>query len=153
MKSLLRMVLCALAAGLAATSTSAENGVMPVVTDAWVKATLPGSDASAAYMRLTSATPLKLVKAETSVAGIVELHNMNMKDGVMEMKALDAVELPAGQAVELKPSGMHIMLMQVKRPIKAGDKVPLMLTFARVDGKRLVMKIEARARDPFAPKS
>ena len=119
----------------------------PAITDAWVKASVPGATVSAAYMRIKSATPLKLVRAETPVAGLVELHNMTMKGGVMEMKAMDAVDIPANQTVELKPGGMHVMLMMVKQPIKSGDKVPLTLTFEGADKKPLVIKLEAVARE------
>lgn len=120
----------------------------PAITDVWVKASIPGSTTSAAYLKIKSSTPLKLVRAETPVAGLVELHNMTMKGGVMEMKAMDAVDLPANQTVELKPGGMHVMLMMVKQPIKSGDKVPLTLTFEGADKKPLVMKVEAIARQP-----
>ncbi len=120
----------------------------PVISNVWIKATIPGSNVSAAYLRIKSAKAVRLVKAETPVAGIAELHSMNMKDGVMEMKAEDAFTVPAGNAIELKPGGMHIMLMQVARPINVGDKVPLTLTFEGANKKPLLMKVEALARAP-----
>ena len=120
----------------------------PVISNVWIKATIPGSNVSAAYLRIKSAKAVRLVKAETPVAGIAELHSMNMKDGVMEMKAEDAFTVPAGNTIELKPGGMHIMLMQVARPIKVGDKVPLTLTFEGANKKPLLMKVEALARAP-----
>ena len=122
----------------------------PTITDAWVKASLPGATVSAAYMHIKSAKPLKLVRVDTPVASIVELHNMTMKDGVMEMKAMDAVEIFPNKRVELTPGGMHVMLMQVKQPIKAGDKVPLTLTFEAADKKPLVVRLDAVARDQVA---
>ncbi len=120
----------------------------PVISNVWIKATIPGSNVSAAYLRIKSAKVVRLVKAETPVAGIAELHSMNMKDGVMEMKAEDAFTVPAGKVIELKPGGMHIMLMQVARPINAGDKVPLTLTFEGANEKPLVIRVEALARSP-----
>ena len=118
----------------------------PIISHAWVKTTVPGSRVSAAYMSIKSTKPLKLVKAETTVAGIAEIHNMTMKDGVMEMKAELAFNVPAGKTIELKPGGMHIMLMQVAKPIKAGDKVPLKLTFDTGGGNSRVVNVEAIAR-------
>lgn len=124
----------------------AQDGA-PAVTEVWVKPTVPGGSVSAAYMSIKSAKPLKLVKAETPAAALVEIHNMNMKDGVMTMKAVDAVDIPADKTVELKPGGLHVMLMNVGKAIKAGDKVPLVLTFEGADRKPLRVKIDAVARD------
>ena len=124
-----------------------QNLTNPSVSNVWVRTTVPGSTVSAAYMQIKSAVPLKLVKAESAVAGIVEIHDMKMHDGVMEMKALDALDVPAGKNIELKPGGTHIMLMGVKKPINKGDKVLLTLTFARVDKTPVVVKIEATAHE------
>ncbi|HEX4859518.1 MAG TPA: copper chaperone PCu(A)C [Usitatibacteraceae bacterium] len=118
----------------------------PEVSNAWAKASLPGSSVSAAYLDIRSSVPLKLVKAGSPVAGIVEIHDMRMNNGVMEMKALPALEIPAGQVVSLKPGGRHIMLFKVKAPLKDGDKVPLELTFEGADRKPSVLKVDAIAR-------
>ncbi len=132
--------------GLPAACAQKSSAEAPQISDVWIKATIPGSNVSAAYLRIKSAKTVKLVKAETAVANIAELHSMNMKDGVMEMKAELAFNVPAGKTIELKPGGMHIMLMQVAKPIKAGDKVPLTLTFDTGGGNSLVMNVEAIAR-------
>ncbi|MBL8522622.1 MAG: copper chaperone PCu(A)C [Betaproteobacteria bacterium] len=132
---------------VAAQKNAAAAAAVPVVTDAWVKTMVPGATVSGAYMHIKSAQPVKLVKAESPVAGLVELHNMSMKDGVMEMKAMDAVDVPANKIVDLKPGGMHVMLMMVKKPIGKGDKVPLTLTFEGADKKPLVVKVEAVAQE------
>lgn len=124
-----------------------QNLAIPTVSNVWVRTTVPGSTVSAAYMQINSATPVKLVKAESAVARIVEIHEMKMNEGVMEMKALDALDVPAGKNIELKPGGTHIMLMGVKKPINKGDKVLLTLTFARVDKKPVVVKLEATAQE------
>jgi len=122
----------------------------PVVTDAWVRSMAPGATVSGAYLHIKSATPMKLVKAESPVAGLVELHNMTMKDGVMSMKAMEFVDIPANKAVDLKPGGMHVMLMKVAKPIAKGDKVPLTLTFEGADKKNVVVKVEAIAQEKDA---
>lgn len=130
--------------------TSHAQTDAPKISNAWVKSTLPGTTVSAAYMQIQSSRAMKLVKVDAPVAGLVELHNMSMKDGVMEMKAMDAVEVPAGKPVTLKPGGMHVMMMNVKQPIKPGDKVALTLTFEGADKKPIVVKLEAPARDALA---
>ena len=127
-----------------------KNAATPIITDAWVKTTIPGGSVSAAYMNIKSATPLKLVKAESSFAGIVEIHDMKMNDGVMEMKALDAVNVPANKLVKLAPAGMHVMLMKVKKPINKGDKVRLTLTFEDEAKKLIVVTLDAIAKEDNA---
>lgn len=117
------------------------------VFDVWAKTTVPGGRVSAAYMHIKSAKPLKLVKAESSVAETVELHDMQLKDGVMEMKTIDAIEIPANKLVDLKPGGLHIMLIKVKQPIKKGDKVPLKLTFETADKKTFTRDVVANGQE------
>ena len=119
----------------------------PKVFDVWVKTTVPGATVSAAYMHIKSATPLKLVKAESSIAGIAEIHDMKMNAGVMEMKAIDALDIPADKLVDLQSGGLHVMLMKLKKPINKGDKVPLTLTFEGADKKPVVVKIDATAQE------
>ena len=147
MKTLFRIaIVLAALNGLPAAFAQKSSTEAPQISDVWIKATIPGSNVSAAYLRIKSAKTVKLVKAETAVANIAELHSMNMKDGVMEMKAESSFNVSAGKTIELKPGGMHIMLMQVAKPIKAGDKVPLTLTFDTGGGNSLVMNVEAIAR-------
>ncbi len=147
MKTLFRIaIVLAALNGLPAAFAQKSSAEAPQISDVWIKATIPGSNVSAAYLRIKSAKTVKLVKAETAVANIAELHSMNMKDGVMEMKAESSFNVSAGKTIELKPGGMHIMLMQVAKPIKAGDKVPLKLTFDTGGGNSLVMNVEAIAR-------
>ena len=124
-------------------SSAQQTATTPTISGIWVKTTVPGGTVSAAYMQIKSAMPLKLVKAESSAAGIVEIHSMKMKDGVMEMKALDALDVPPATIVELKPGGTHVMLMDVKKPIVKGDKVPLVLTFEGAGKRQVVVKLVA----------
>ena len=118
------------------------------ITNAWAKTTVPGGKVSAAYMDIKSTAPVKLVKVETSIAGNVEIHNMSMNDGVMEMKAVDAIEVPANKMVALKPGGYHVMLMMLSKPINKGDNVPLKLTFEGADKKAFTIGVNAKAGAP-----
>ena len=129
---------------------SATAIAAPVVSQSWIKTTIPGSAVSAAYMQIKSAAPFKLIKAESSAAGIVEIHDMKMNAGVMEMKALDAINVPANKAVALKPGGMHVMLMNVKKPINKGDKIPMTLTFEGANKKTVLVTLELVARESAA---
>ncbi|WP_407074881.1 copper chaperone PCu(A)C [Roseateles sp.] len=116
------------------------------VDDAWVRATVAPQKATGAFMQLTAAKAVKVVAVSSPVAAVVEIHEMKMDDGVMKMRAVDALPLPAGQAVALKPGSYHVMLVGLQRQIKAGETVPLTLTVEGEDGKRTAVEIKAQAR-------
>lgn len=111
------------------------------ISHAWARATAPGQNVGAAYLELKSTTDLMLTKAESPAAGSVEVHTMSMKDGVMEMRMQDTLELPAGQAVKLEPGGLHLMLFDLKKPLKVGESVPMTLRFQDKHGKESSMNI------------
>ena len=113
------------------------------VKDAWVRATVPHQKATGAFLQLTAVRDSRLVAVRSPVAGSTELHEMSMANNVMKMRAVDAVELPAGKAVEFKPGGYHIMLLGLKAPVKEGESVPLTLVVEGRDGKR--ESVEAKA--------
>ncbi len=129
----------------AAQKTVAEPSLK--VFDVWAKTTVPGGSVSAAYMHIKSAKPLKLIKAESPLTNTVELHDMKMKDGVMEMKAIDAVVIPANKLVDLKPGGMHIMLIKINKPIKKDDEVPLTLTFENDAKQTFTIDVKAKGQE------
>jgi hypothetical protein len=139
MKSIL---LAALALGLAA---SAQAQV--TVSGAWARGTVEGQKASGAYMQLKSADGATLVGVESPLAGVAEIHEMRMEGSTMRMRAIPKLELPAGQAVDLKPGGYHVMLMNLKAPLKRGESVPLRLKFQGKDGKRQEVEVNAEVRD------
>lgn len=115
----------------AATETPATSSI--AVTDPWSRATAEGQNAGGAFMTIanTGTAADRLTGGSTPVAGRVEIHTMTMENDVMRMRQLDdGLEIPAGGAVTLKPGSFHVMLMDLKQPLKAGDKVPLSLTFA-----------------------
>jgi hypothetical protein len=117
------------------------------VDDAWVRATVAEQKATGAFMQLTASKAMKVVVVSSPVAAVVEIHEMKMIDsGVMQMRAVDALPLPAGQAVALKPGSYHVMLMGLKAPIKAGDSVPLTLTVEGQDKQRSTVEVKATAR-------
>ena len=117
------------------------------ITAAWARTTVPGGKVSAAYMRIASSVAVKLVKVDAAISGNVELHNMGMRDGVMEMKAMDAIDIPANKRIDLKPGGMHVMLMTLNKPINGGDKVPLTLTFEHANKIQFSINVDAAAQE------
>jgi len=110
-------------AGLAQAQTTA--------TEAWARGTVAAQKATGVFVQLRSPDAAKLVAGSTPAAGRVEIHEMRMDGGVMKMREIPGLELPAGQTVELKPGGYHLMLMDLKQPLKAGDTLPLTLQIER----------------------
>jgi len=125
---------------------SAAAHAQVTVADAWVRTTVAQQTTTAAYMTITSAHGGKLVEASSPVAASAEVHEMKMAGDMMKMRAVDALPLPAGKPVELKPSGYHMMLMGLKAPLKAGDVVPIKLVVEDAKGKRQTVEVEAAAR-------
>jgi len=122
------------------------------VKDAWARPAVQGQSATGAFMSLTSADGARLVGASSPVAGVVEIHEMAMDGNVMKMRAVPGIDLPPGRSVDLKPGGYHVMLMDLKRPLKLGERVPVELRFETRD-KRLVtqpVEVEVMARAPAA---
>lgn len=118
------------------------------ITDAWARATAPGQDVGAAYMTLKSATAAKVIKAETAAADTVEIHEMSMKDGVMKMRMMETLDLPAGKAVALAPGGFHFMLFDLKSPLKAGTTIELTLTVKDQQGKTSKQAVKIPVKTP-----
>ena len=105
------------------------------VKDAWARATVPGQKATGAFMKLTAKEGTKLVAISSPVAGVSEVHEMKMDGDVMKMRAVaGGLELPAGKAVELKPGGYHVMLMDLKVALQKDTTIPLTLVFKDAKG-------------------
>lgn len=142
MKQLLIATLLALTA-----SAWAQAPANVDVKDAWLRATVAQQKSTGAFMQLNAKADTRLVEIRSPIAGVVELHEMAMDKDVMKMRAVKAgLALPAGQLVELKPGGYHVMMMDLKGPVKAGDVVPLTLVFEGKDGQRSTLDVKATAR-------
>ncbi|HCY62230.1 MAG TPA: hypothetical protein DHV59_05250 [Oxalobacteraceae bacterium] len=118
----------------------------PVITDAWVRATVPGQPVGGAYMKIDSTTPATLVHVETAVAKEVQVHAMHMDNGVMKMREHGQLAIPAGKTVELAPGGLHLMLLGLKQPLKAGDTISLKMTFIDANKAKTTSVIKAPVR-------
>ena len=123
------------------------------VEGAWVRSTVPGQQGTGAFMTVTAARPMKLVGVATPVAGAAEVHEMKMQDDVMIMRPVRALDLPAGQPVQLKPGGYHIMLQDLKQPLPKESVVALTLFFSDAQGvrSRLELKLPVALQAPAAP--
>jgi len=145
------------AVALAATALTAfAHGEAVEVDNAWVRATVQGQMATGAFMTLTSDHGGRLVGASSPAAGVVQVHEMKMDAGVMKMgEVKGGLNLPAGKAVELKPGGFHIMLMDLKAPLAANTTVPLTLIVKDEKGieSKVDVQVPVAAKAPKATKA
>ncbi len=120
------------------------------VSQAWVRATVPGQQGTGGFMRLKAKSATRLVGVSTPAAGIAEVHEMKMNGDVMTMRAVPALELPAGKTVELTPGGYHLMLMDLKAPLTKNTTVPMTLRFKDAQGveSTLVLKVPVGTAAP-----
>ena len=116
------------------------------VTNAWVRPTVEGQMGTGAFMTLRAKEPMRVVGATSAVAGVVEIHEMALQNNVMRMRAIESLALPAGQAVELKPGGYHVMLMDLKRALKRGETVTVELQLETADKRRVTQPIQVEVR-------
>ncbi len=134
------MVLSALllAAGLAGAGQAAVE-----VRNPWARPG-PADGNSAVYMEIYNSQPHpdRLVAAAADVAEATELHETRMEGGMHRMQRVRAIDIPAQGKVELRPGGLHVMLLRLNTPLRVGDRFPLLLRFERAG--RLTVEVEVR---------
>lgn len=123
-----------LLAVLAAPAVAVAQGTSPLrVEQPFARATAPTARAGSAYMTIvnSAATADRLLRAESVVAGRVELHTVIKEGDVMRMREVPAIDVPANGKATLAPGGLHVMLMELKAPLKAGDTASITLVFEK----------------------
>lgn len=123
-------------------AASVADGIM--VNDPYVRAVPPGQPNSASFMALhnTGKQGSALISASSPAAEVVELHTHTMEEGMMRMRKVEKIDLPAGELVKLQPGGLHVMLIGLKQKLVPDEKVSLTLMFE--DGSSL--KVDAPVR-------
>jgi periplasmic copper chaperone A len=143
MKNTAKITAMLATATLLATASATLWAQTVEVKDAWARATVQGQKASGAFMKITAKEGATLVGVSSPVAGVAEVHEMKMDGDVMKMRALDSgLALPAGKAVELKPGGYHLMLMDLKLPLLKDTTIPLTLTFKDAKGVQTTQELK-----------
>ncbi|EHL21927.1 hypothetical protein KYG_15640 [Acidovorax sp. NO-1] len=127
-------------AALATAPAGAQTATVKV-EGAWARASVQGQTGTGAFMRLTAQDGARLVRAESPAAGVTEVHEMKMEGDVMKMRAVPALELPAGKTVELKPGGYHVMLLDLKAPLAKDSAVPITLVFQDAKGAESTLNL------------
>ena len=115
------------------------------ITNAIIRATAPGQKVSGAFMILenTSETPYSLTSASFDAAGMVEIHETSEQGGLMRMRQVMQIDIPANGSVELKPGGYHIMLMGLEKALTAGTTETLTLVFSDNSQKTVAASVGA----------
>ena len=147
MKSLISMLvaLTLLAAGNSAVLADEVKAGDLVISQAWSRATPGGAKVAGAYLTIENkgSTADRLVSGSADVAGHVEIHEMTMEGGVMKMHALDkGLAIEPGKTVKLAPGGYHVMLEELKGPLKQGDKVPVTLQFEKAGKVTVTLDVQ-----------
>jgi copper(I)-binding protein len=141
-RSILNALFCSALTLASATVAHAQV----TVKDPWVRGTVASQKATGAFMQLTTTEAVRLVEARSGAAKIVEIHEMRMEGDRMMMQAVPGLDLVPGKTLELKPGGYHVMLIDVVKPLNAGDKVPLTLVLEGKDKKRIQVDVSAEVR-------
>ena len=125
-------------------STAAQAAGPIVVREAWSRATPGGAKVGAGYLVVenTGAAADRLVGAEAEVAGRVEIHQTSESGGVSRMQPVDAVAAAPGGRIEFRPGGHHLMLVELKRPLKQGERFAGTLLFEKAG--RVPVSFEVR---------
>ena len=129
-----------------ATSIQAQDAKVGAIKieNAYVRATAPGQPAAGAFMKIdNSGAADQLVSASSPAAGEVQLHQMSMEGNVMKMGQVKDITVPANGTVDLKPGGYHIMLINIKAPLKVGETVPVKLKFAKAGEVEVKLPVNA----------
>ncbi|MFO1028745.1 MAG: copper chaperone PCu(A)C [Acetobacteraceae bacterium] len=124
----------------AQTASTPSQGI--VVSNPWARPSVGTAAPSAAYFVITDhGAADRLVSLSTPVAGRTELHESLHENGIMKMRAVPGLALEPGKPVTLAPGGYHVMLMELKQPLKAGDSFPLTLTFEKAPPQTVEVKV------------
>jgi periplasmic copper chaperone A len=113
------------------------------ITNAWARPTVPGQAVGAAYFDVRSAQGATVVEVRSDVADAVQVHEMSRDGDIMRMRELKTLALPAGQTVHLSPGGIHLMLLELKHPLRVGETVPLRVTLEDARGRKQTLQVSA----------
>jgi copper(I)-binding protein len=146
-KPLFRYGYCAAAVLIGLVAGVAQAADLVKVLEPWAKATVPGQKVGGVYMQLVARENLRLTGVKSAAAETAEVHQMKMEKGMMRMRAVPYLELPAGKPVKLEPGGFHVMLFDLKQSLVAGQKLKLELTFEDAAKRQHRVPVEAMVRD------
>ncbi|GAA0522529.1 MAG: copper chaperone PCu(A)C [Pigmentiphaga sp.] len=137
----LSLLFSMLAAGQAVAHDYTAGAIQ--INHPWSRATVTGQPAGGGFLKLTNkGADDKLIAVRADISATAELHTMQMDGDIMRMRQVDGIALPAGQTVELRPGGYHIMFMRLKAPLKEGTSFPATLVFEKAGEVKVDFKVE-----------
>lgn len=116
-----------------------------VISQAWSRATPKGAKVGGGYLTIENkgSTPDRLTGVSSDVAGNVQVHEMSMQNGVMKMRPVEnGLTIDPGKTVKLAPGGYHLMMTDLKAPLKEGEKVPVTLDFEKAGKVTVSLQVE-----------
>jgi copper(I)-binding protein len=141
----LTWIIAAMPAALPIVGSAQEYRLDPFLIDRPIaRATAPGATTGVVFFTISNAgnTTDRLLRASTPIAAGVALHQMAVDEGMMKMRAVPSLELRPGARLELQPGGYHLMLLDLKQPLKAGEKFPITLIFERAGALTVPVQVE-----------
>ncbi|HEX9450700.1 MAG TPA: copper chaperone PCu(A)C [Burkholderiales bacterium] len=138
---------CAAAMLIGLLAGAAHAADLVKVLDPWARATVPGQKVGGVYMEIVARENLRLTGVKSAAAETAEVHQMKMEKGMMRMRPVPFLELPAGKPVKLQPGGYHVMLFDLRQSLVPGQKLKLELTFEDEARRRHRVPVEAIVRD------
>ena len=141
-----RPPLAAALTALLLASCGSEPAPQITVEDAWARAAAPGRASAAAYFTIANTGGGDRLVAVSTPVGTASIHSTSMDGGVMRMRPLDFLDVPAGGTVRLEPGGTHVMLTGLREPLTAGSSLPLTLRFERSGERRLSLEVRGARR-------
>jgi periplasmic copper chaperone A len=148
MKKMIAMSFCAVLIGVIAGSSARAEEVKAgdlVISQAWSRATPNGAKIGTGYFTIENkgTTADKLVGVSGEVSDKIEVHEMSMNNGVMKMRPVDGgLTIEPGKTVKLGPNGYHLMIMDLKSPLKQGGKVPVTLEFEKAGKVAVTLDVQ-----------
>ena len=141
-------ILCLIAATLLASAAWAQDYKLGSleISQPWTRATAPTAKTGGGFVTITNkgTTPDRLIAARSATSAKAEIHEMKMDGNVMRMREVEkGLEIPAGGSVTLAPGGLHLMLMELKGPLKQGTRVPVTLVFEKAGKVDVELSVEA----------
>ena len=146
MRALSKLAFAALLIAAASPALAQGSGTSIAVEQPFARATPAGAMTGAVYMTIDNKGQAadRLTGATSDVAAKLQIHEMAVVNGVMQMRQLaDGLPIPAGGSVVLKPGSYHVMLIGLKKPLTAGEKIPLTLTFEKAGNISVTVPVQA----------
>lgn len=141
----MRLTILLLGVLLASCAKSPSEQSQIEVSAAWARPTASGQSAAAAYLTIDNGGGADRLTRVATEIGQASLHSTTMDNGIMRMRHVEAVDLPQGQSVELKPGGLHVMIMGLRQPLQAGSTFPLTLTFDTAGERNVTIDVRNEA--------